>query len=522
MGEPAKHFIPHDYQRVAIDKIKSEPATALLLDCGLGKTAICLRTADELGFHNKPGEPFKHKSLVIGPSQVIENVWEEESEKWVEFQHLTFSKVIGDEQQRIKALNKPADFYLISRNNVVWLRNLNHPMADLSSYDFIIFDESSSFKNPEAKRTQALYDIGCIKNGYYEGPRKVILTATPMPKNLMDLYSQYRILDNGWSLPGEFGPFREQFFMQPPNVSSKLHLWVPKRGAEEAIFSRIAPITLSMKNTDLLKLPDLVMVANTVEFNESERAMYKALKHDMVIKIIDDAQGDAEKVISAVNSGVLTNKLAQLSNGFLYEKDDESEFSTAIDISNVKIRELSKILEATCENECVLVAYQFRHDLEKLIELAEHMGLSWCNVGDKDGMKKYKKGVQAAFIQPRSCGFGLNLQDKSHRLVWYALPWSYEEYEQTCSRVFRQGQEFTTFIHTIGNYRTVDEDIIAALNVKGGFNRRLKERTLAYVIEEDGSINLTHAVFDDSDAFLNTGFLFQTDNNIMPATPYVF
>lgn len=471
--EEPKHFIPHEYQRIAIDKIKSTKDVALLLDCGLGKTPISLMSILEMGLK---------KTLVVAPAQVVENVWVQEAEKWIETQGLKISLVIGTAKQRIKALNTPADIYAISRDNIHWLKNLNHPMGDLNAYDMIILDESSSFKNPTATRTMCLYNL------YH--PKKLLLTATPMPKGLTDLFSQYLILDCGYSFGDNYDAFLEELFVENPHVTGQ---YFPKPGTEELMFNRVAPVTLSMKNTDLLKLPELVNVNNIVEFSSKEQAMYKALKRDTVIKIIDACEGDTAHIIRAVNRGVLTNKLAQLANGFVYTEDPDTKEKVTLDISDIKLRELQSILEAACAGgETVLVAYQFQHDLERLNALAKEMGLRYCNLCDKGAMQKYlsDEGVDVAFLHPKASGFGLNLQGKSHRLVWYALPWSYEEFAQTCARVYRQGQQYTTYIHIIQALGTVDEDIIDALGTKEGFNNRFKERTLAYFKLDDGTVLL--------------------------------
>lgn len=471
----AVQFIPHGYQRVAIDKVKNTKDVALLLDCGLGKTMITLKAIVEMGLHN---------ILIVAPKQVVENVWEQEAAKWTDTRDLTFSKILGTPAQRLKALNTPADIYLISRDNITWLRGLNHPKANLNTFQMIVLDESSSFKNPTAARTEALYD--------FDVPKKVLLTATPMPKHLLDLFSQFKIMDCGRMLGTDYFAFKTTFFA---NHNPHFPDWKPKKGAEEAIYNRIAPVTLSMKNRDLLKLPELVKADNVVYFTLEERALYDSLREDAVIKIIDEAEGDEEKIIQAVNKGVLQGKLRQLANGFLYDTNELTGETSVIDISKSKIHALESILEA-CSGETVLVAYQFKHDLELLNKMAEEMKLNYCNLSDPNGMMKYENGVDVAFLHPRSSGFGLNLQSKSHRLVWYALPWSYEEYEQTCARVYRQGQKNTTYIHTIVADDTVDNDIIDALAYKGGFNERLKACTLAYLKMANGAILLNRVNTD--------------------------
>ncbi len=468
-------FVPHDYQRMAIDKIKRCRSVALLLDCGLGKTPIILNSIVEMGLKNV---------LVIAPKNVAETVWEQEARKWKQTEHLKFARVLGNQKQRLAALReKDVDIYLISRDNLVWFKNLEQPRIHLDRFSMIVIDESSSFKNPEAKRTMALYDL--------PHPRKVILTATPAPKNLLDLFSQYKILDCGWSLGDNYYEFRGQYFYDKNGGFGKYKNWQPVKGAEQEIFRLIDPITLSMRSKDLLHLPPKIDLVNTVCLSEGERAAYNKLKKECILKFIESADPERNiREVVAKNSGVLTMKLTQFANGFVYSKDKGTNEFHVTDIHQRKLDALEAILEA-CNNECVLVAYQFTHDAERLAELATKMGLNWLNLKEpKNVLKLQNEGCDVAFLHPKSAGFGLNLQGASHRLVWYSLPWSYEEAEQTLKRVYRQGQKETTYIHTLLCKDSKDEDIVQALSCKEGFNERLKEQTLAYVVNEVGlSVN---------------------------------
>ena len=454
--------------------IKNNPESALLLDCGLGKTIITLMSIVEMGLH---------RGLVIAPRTVADTVWEQEAAKWKQTSHLTFARVLGDAKHRAAALDKEADIYLISRDNVVWLKE----RLDLNWFDMIVFDESSSFKNHTAKRTKALFGL--------THPRKIILTATPVPKNLLDLFAQYKILDCGRTLGNKYSDFRDTYFV---NHNPYFPDYKPKLGAEVAIFDLIAPETMSMRSKDLLQLPERIDLTSRVEMDYKEYQAYLYFAKQSVIKLLEKSKeknpnGDIV-TLTAANSGVLTNKLAQFANGFVYWTDEETGEKSYIDIHHHKEEAMEYILEA-CAGECVVVAYQFKHDLERLFALADKMGLRALDLRVSENIIKYNAGeCDIAFLHPKSAGFGLNLQGPSHRLVWYALPWSYEEYEQTNARIYRQGQKHTTFIHNIECVGTVDEDIIEALKCKQGFNDRMKSSTLAYALGATGEITLNDRV----------------------------
>ena len=170
-------LILHDYQKYCVDKIVDNNNIGLFLDMGLGKTLITLTAIKDLIYNRfQVG-----KVLVIAPKKVAEATWQNEIEKWDELRNLRVSTVLGNVNQRVKALNTPSDIYIINRDNVVWLVDYyknNWP------FDFVVCDEFSSFKNHESKRFKALASIKPhIK-------RLVGLTGTPSPNGMLDLWAQ--------------------------------------------------------------------------------------------------------------------------------------------------------------------------------------------------------------------------------------------------------------------------------------------------------------------------------------------
>lgn len=450
---PKSIFTPHDYQRRAIDFIEEHHDCAVFLDCGLGKTPISLSVIKDLG---------EYPVLVIGPNLVIETVWIPEARKWQQFKDITFSSITGSVDRRRKALRTKAQVYLLSRDNLVWAKEAG---LNMDKFKMIIIDESSSFKNPMAKRTQALFNL--------PHPRKVILSATPAPKNLVDLYSQFKILDGGRSLGRTLTQFRHRYMFK---ASSTKNIWLMRPGMEQSIYRDIAPITVSMRAEEYLKLPKFNQVPHIVYMSEQEQAVYRRMEKKAVLSVISE-DGTVGKV-KASNAAVLTSYLSQLSNGFLYDAAGKP-----VKLHSHKIDMLTQLMEeAETQGERIVVCYNFRADREAILKVCEERKLKVADLTTTDGVKQYHAlQFDVAILHPRSAGMGLNLQKESRTLIWYSLPWSYEDYYQTISRIYRQGQEKPVFIHTILMNGSVDANIVKALNCKKGCDDALKASTKAII-----------------------------------------
>lgn len=442
-------FIPHNYQKAAIDFVKQHPSAALLLDCGLGKTVILLTANKEMRLAS---------TLVVCPKLVVDS-WLREVDKWDHLKDIKVVAVKGTVEQRMKALQTPAHIHIISRDNIAWLAKL----CDLNQFDMIVMDESSSFKDETSARTAALMN--------HPSPRKVILTGTPMPKNIEDLYSQYKILDGGKRLESTIDAFRRRYMFVEDYSKRK---YKPLDGAEQTIYRRIGDITMSMKSDELLHLPTLTNVTNEVYMTSEEQAIFDELRTNYSLEY-DGV------VIDADNSGVLTNKLAQLSNGFFYDKDKQPHF-----FHNHKTEMLESILEASVGNgEDVIVAYNYQEDMDRIKDVCKRMNYPALDLKQSKNVAKFIEPGErrVALLHPKSGGMGLNLQEYCHRLVWYSLPYSYEEWYQTVKRVWRQGQKYTTYLHTIEAANSYDQRIRHIVNGKGECNDRLIEATKCEIQE---------------------------------------
>lgn len=430
-------YNPHSYQQFAAEYIETHPVAAVLLDMGLGKTSITLTALADLLF-----DSFEiHKVLVIAPLRVASVTWSAEIEKWEHLKILKYSVAVGTEAERLTALKADADIYIINRENVQWLIEKSGVPFD---FDMLVVDELSSFKNHQSKRFKALMKVRP------KVKRAVGLTGTPSSNGLMDLFAEFKLLDMGARLGRFIGQYRNAYFSPDKRNGQIIYSYKPLPDAEQQIYEKISDITISMKSTDHLKMPGLISTQYEVELSEEEKKKYEELKKDLILQLPDGE-------ITAANAASLTGKLSQMANGAVYS-DDES----ILEIHQRKLDALEDIIESA-NGKPVLVAYWFRHDLERIKkrfavrEIKTSLDISDWNNGS----------IPVAVIHPASAGHGLNLQSGGSALVWFGITWSLELYQQTNARLWRQGQTAETVVitHIIAK-GTIDERIVKALKMK--------------------------------------------------------
>lgn len=429
-------YEPHDYQRYAIEYIKTHPVAAVLLDMGLGKTSITLTAMMDLLFDSFEA----HRVLVIAPLRVARDTWPTEIEKWQHLQLLTYSVVVGTEAERKAALSRSADLYIINRENVKWLVEQSGFRFD---FDTVVIDELSSFKNHQSKRFKSLMKVR-------PGIRRIIgLTGTPSSNGLMDLWAEFKLLDMGKRLGRFIGVYRNTYFMPDKRNGQIIYSYRLLPGADEQIYRQISDITISMKAGDHLKMPELVMNNYTVELSDSERERYVKLKQTLVLQL-------PETDISVANAAALSGKLLQMANGAIYDEDKNQ-----IHIHDRKLDALEDLIEGA-NGKPVLVAYWFKHDLERIKQR-----FTVREIKTVTDIRDWNAGkIPVAVIHPASAGHGLNLQAGGSTLIWFGLTWSLELYQQTNARLWRQGQKDTVVIHHIIADGTIDNRVLKALQSK--------------------------------------------------------
>jgi SNF2 family DNA or RNA helicase len=387
-----------------------------------------------------------HKILVIAPLRVASVTWSAEIEKWEHLYLLKYSVAVGTEAERLAALKAQADIYIINRENVQWLIEKSGVPFN---FDMVVVDELSSFKNYQSKRFKALM------KARPKVKRMVGLTGTPSSNGLMDLFAEFKLLDMGARLGRFIGQYRTAYFSPDKRNGQIVYSYKPLPNAEQQIYEKISDITISMKSTDHLKMPELISTQLEVELSESEKKKYEELKKDLVLALPDGE-------ITAANAASLTGKLSQMANGAVYS-DDES----ILKIHQRKLDALEDIIEAA-NGKPILVAYWYKHDVERITKLLDRLKVEYARISSPDSIERWNKGEFAVgLIHPASAGHGLNLQQGGSALVWFGITWSLELYQQTNARLWRQGQAAETVVIThIITKGTIDERIIKALEKK--------------------------------------------------------
>ena len=445
----------HDYQQYATNYVEGHTECALILDMGCGKTVITLSALNNLLF-----DSFEvHRVLVIAPLRVASISWPDELKKWDHLSGLTYSVAVGSITERKAALMKDADIYIINRENVQWLIDESGLPFD---YDTVVVDELSSFKNCQAKRFKALMKMRP------KVKRIIGLTGTPSSNSLMDLWAEFKLLDMGKRLGRFISQYRDNYFEPDKRNGLVVYSYRLLPCAEQRIYNKIADIAISMKSTDLLKMPELISSEYSVSLSDKEKERYKKMKQDMVLQLPDGE-------ITAANAAALSGKLCQMANGAIY--DENGDFA---ELHDRKLDALEDIIEAA-NGKPLLVAYWFKHDAERIERRLRKQKITFARLDTMDSIRRWNSGeLPVALIHPASAGHGLNLQSGGSSIVWFGLTWSLELYQQTNARLWRQGQSAeTVVVQHIVTKGTIDERILKALSQKEGVQSALIEAVKA-------------------------------------------
>ena len=430
-------YTPHTYQTRLKDFIIASRYAFLTVDMGLGKTVTTLTAIQELIEDYCETD----RVLVIAPKSVAENTWTGECAKWDHLAHLRVSVVMGDERHRIKALEAPADIYVINRENVQWLTD--HLGKDWN-FDTVIIDESSSFKNPQARRFKALRKVRPRIR------RMILLTGTPSPNGYMDLWSQMWLIDMGQRLGRTIGSFRTKYFKPGRSNGHVVYDWILQPGAGDQISEKIQDVTVSLKAEDWLEVPDLIETDIRIALSPQEMRTYKQFERDQIMSM--DGRD-----IEALTAAALANKLLQYTGGAMY--DTEHGW---VPFHDAKMRALEDIIE-TAGDEPVLVFYQFKHELARLQERFKPLQPVTFS-GEPDILRDWNTGrIRLLLCQPASVQYGLNMQSGGHIIVWYTPTWNLEQYQQANARLHRQGQERPVLCYRLICEGTVDNRVVDAV-----------------------------------------------------------
>ena len=445
-------YVPHAYQERATQFIIDNRYCALFLDMGLGKTVATLTALQQL----KEDYFEIDKTLVIAPKSVARNTWTGESHNWDHLRDLKISVIMGTPAQRRKAIEAEADIYVVNRDNVKWLVDYCDLELVRWPFDSVVIDESSSFKNPQSRRFKALRRMRWLIR------RIVLLTGTPSPNGLMDLWSQIELLDYGKRLGRTLTMYRQEYFRPGRHNGHVVYEWIPRPGAREKITEAISDICLSMQASDYLEMPDLIQAGTTIALSDQEQKAYLEFEKEQLLQV-DEAE------IEAVTAAALTNKLLQFTGGAVYDSDHDWHPT-----GQSKMEALSDILEAT--EEPVLVFYAYQHEKERILANFGNYQPETFN-GEPEILKKWNnREIRLLLCHPASVAYGLNMQEGGRTIIWYTPTWNLELYQQANARLYRQGQDRPVLLYHIVATGTMDERVMEALSGKGDCQSALLKR----------------------------------------------
>ena len=429
-------FVPHQYQEYMIRRVVEDPQVGLFVGMGMGKTVATLTAIDELIYNRFEVD----KVLVVAPLRVARDTWFDEAAKWDHLRRLRMVKVLGSSEERLRALHKDADVYVINRENVAWLVKSLRKWP----FDMVVVDELSSFKSSGSQRFRAL------KHMRPQMHRVVGLTGTPRPNGIADLWPQIYLLDEGQRLGRTVSEFRRNYLYPDKTNGPVVYSYKPRENAEAEVHRKIGDIVVSLKSEDWLEMPERVDNYIRITMPPEVRAQYDRLERELILQL-----GNAP--IMAQTAAVLSNKLLQLANGAAYNDDRGVD-----ELHGLKLDVLGEILD-DAQGQPVLVFYNYQHDLTRILKRFRF----GCRLNSSGDIRDWNAGrIPLLLAHPASAGHGLNLQQGGHRIVWFGLPWSLELYQQANARLHRQGQRDTVLIHHIVAQGTMDEDVVKALERK--------------------------------------------------------
>jgi SNF2 family DNA or RNA helicase len=426
-------WVPHEYQKRAMQMMLTQGAVGLFLDPGLGKTSICLGALKVLRNHG-----YFRKALIVAPIRPMCSTWPAEVYKWDEFNDFTYAIIHGSEKaQRLRA---DVELYFVNPEGLKWL----FAQRDLPEWDTLIIDESTKFKDSTTQRFKAL------KGVLPTFRRRWILTGTPVPNGLLDLFGQIFILDRGRALGKYITHYRREFFMQ---AGWSRWNWTPQPGSFERIVERIQPLVLQLSAEDYLQMPELSFHNVEVELPAEAREIYNSVESDFIALL------EAGPLVAA-NAAAAGTKCRQIANGAVYIEDKEWA-----EVHDAKLDALEDLLEEL-NGHTILILYEFRHDFERI----KRRFPSIASIKDgriDETVDSFNRGdIPVLLGHPASMGHGLNLQGSCHHVIWFGITWNLEYYDQAIARVYRQGQEHHVRVYHIMAKKTRDEKVLGVLTKK--------------------------------------------------------
>lgn len=459
--KPSVPWKPHHGQKLGIKYLLEHAAAGLFAEPGVGKTSIVFGA-----FKVLRKKKVASRMLVIAPLRPCYLVWPAEVKKWLDFNDFKVVIIHGTEKEA--RLREEADIFVINPEGLPWLfesggagrvGNKLKRLRELNC-DTLVVDELSKFKHTSSTRFKLMKQV------IHLFQRRWGLTGSPASNGLEGLFGQIYMLDQGRSFGQYITHFRREFFL--PSYTG--YGWDLKKGGEEAIYERLAPVVLRLEAKDYIDMPKFVPIPPAwFELPPSARQLYDLLEEQQFAKLED-------KVITAVNAGVVSMKCRQVASGAVYMDDDvrqlvEGKPRDVHIIHDIKLDMLEDLLEEL-QGSPLLLAYEFRHDLSRILERLGDVPYIGAGVTEKQSRaieRDWNRGKLPLLLgNPQSIGHGLNLQECGNHVGWFTMTWDYELYDQFNRRVYRQGNAFShVFVHHFAAKDTVEEIVWWALQSKG-------------------------------------------------------
>lgn len=434
---------PKEYQERAIRMLLGQQSGGLFLDPGLGKTSTILAT-----FKILKAKGFATKLLIVAPLRPCYKVWPDEIKKWENFKDLTYTILHGKDKERNLCLD--VDIYIINPEGLQWLFG---QIKSRPNFDALCVDESTKFKNSQSKRFKLLRPLIPLFK------RRWILTGTPSPNGIEDLFGQIYILDQGRALGKYITHFRNAYFERS---GFNLYEWKPRHGAFQEIVEKISPLVLQLSAEDYLQMPELVF--RSIDIDLPPEVMVKYL--EIEDQFISELEGGT---IVAGNAAAAGTKCRQIANGAVYGEDENDGSRVWYPLHDEKLEALESFLEELGGKPCIIL-YEFDHDRQRILahlgDIPVLGGLSPKKF--EETMDRFNRGeIPYVLGHPGSMAHGLNLQDACHHVIWFGITWDLEFYDQAIARVYRQGQKSErVYVYHIVARHTKDEDVMRSLTAK--------------------------------------------------------
>lgn len=468
-SKPSKpRWTPPPYQRRAVKFLLEHYSAGLLLDPGLGKTSITIAASKIL-----LKEGVMTGGLVVAPLRPAVSTWPNEVDKWADFEGVDlvvlhgkeFSKLCR-EQHNLYVVNYEGLQKLFTRRRVgkVWKYELTEDGRELMKHiNALIWDELSKMKNSNTQRFKL------VRPWLKKFLIKWGLTGSPASNGYLDLFGECFVLDEGRTLGPFVTQYRSQYFIPLDDFS-----WRLKGGAEGAILDRVRPLVLRMDADDYLKMPQQLDHVMKFDLPADAREHYDNMESDLLTRISDN-------LVKASNAASSSAKCRQIASGAVYKEDfdlltglpirrskSEREW---LGLHDEKLALLEDLVDELNGHQ-LMVAYDFNHDLERLLERFPNTPYIGGGVSVKRGReieKQWNDGeLSMMFVHPASVGHGMNFQEgQAHHVAWFTMSYDFELYDQLNRRLRRQGnRENYVHVYHFCAKDTVEESVYFALRRK--------------------------------------------------------